>query len=53
MDEDFGLLVDYLRGELDEAAATRVKTRLENEAQLFERFERLRRTYQLLDLRSK
>ena len=48
MNTDFGLLVDFLRGELNEPAAAEVRDRLENEAELFRTFERLRRTYAVL-----
>ncbi|MCA8919920.1 MAG: hypothetical protein KDB32_12640, partial [Planctomycetes bacterium] len=48
MNTDFGLLVDFLRGELTEPAAAEVRTRLENEDALFQQFERLRRTYAVL-----
>lgn len=48
MDQDFGLLVDFLRGELDEGSAAEVRQRLEHEPALFEQFERLRRTYAVL-----
>ena len=48
MNADFGLLVDFLRGELDEPAMAEVRTRLEHEDALFQQFERLRRTYAVL-----
>ena len=48
MDNDFGLLVDYLRNELDEPARAAVHKRLLAEGDLFEAFVRLRRTYALL-----
>ncbi|MCA8935008.1 MAG: terpene cyclase/mutase family protein [Planctomycetes bacterium] len=48
MNTDFGLLVDFLRGELTEPAAAEVRTRLEHEDALFQQFERLRRTYAVL-----
>jgi hypothetical protein len=48
LDTDFGLLVDYLRGELDDSAAAAVRARLEDDAKLFETFLRLKRTYQVL-----
>jgi hypothetical protein len=48
MDADFGTLVDFLRGELDSTEAAVVRARLENEDALFQRFERLRRTYAVL-----
>lgn len=53
MDEDFGLLVDFLRGELDERAASEVRRRLETEDALFQQFEKLRRTCALLNLHPK
>jgi hypothetical protein len=48
MSADFGLLVDFLRGELDEPAMAQVRARLEHEEALFQQFERLRRTYAVL-----
>ncbi|MCB9933883.1 MAG: terpene cyclase/mutase family protein [Planctomycetes bacterium] len=48
MNADFGLLVDFLRGELDEPAMAQVRARLEHEDALFRQFERLRRTYAVL-----
>lgn len=48
MDEDFGLLVDFLLGELDAESASALCRRLENEKALFLRLEKLRRTYALL-----
>ena len=48
MNADFGLLVDFLRGELDEPAMAQVRVRLEHEEALFQQFERLRRTYAVL-----
>ena len=48
MDADFGQLVDFLRGELDESAAAEMRARLEAEPALFDLFERLRRTYAVL-----
>ncbi|MBZ0137197.1 MAG: terpene cyclase/mutase family protein [Planctomycetes bacterium] len=48
MNADFGTLVDFLRGELDEPAMAEVRARLENEAELFRLFERLRKTYAVL-----
>lgn len=48
MNADFGTLVDFLRGELDEPAMAEVRARLENEAELFQMFERLRKTYAVL-----
>ncbi|MCZ7608061.1 MAG: terpene cyclase/mutase family protein [Planctomycetota bacterium] len=48
MNADFGLLVDFLRGELDEPAMAQVRARLEHEEALFQQFERLRRTYAVL-----
>jgi len=48
MDADLGILVDFLRGELDAAQAAVVRARLENEDKLFQLFERLRRTYAVL-----
>lgn len=48
MDQDFGLLVDFLRGELDEGSAAKVRQRLESDGALFEQFERLHRTYAVL-----
>ncbi|MCA8910096.1 MAG: terpene cyclase/mutase family protein [Planctomycetes bacterium] len=48
MSADFGLLVDFLRGELDEPAMAEVRTRLEHDDALFRQFERLRRTYAVL-----
>lgn len=48
MNNDFGLLVDYLRGELDGRAAAAVRSRLEAEGELFEAFVRLRRTFAVL-----
>ena len=48
MNTDFGLLVDFLRGELSEPAAAEVRNRLEHEADLFRMFERLRKTYAVL-----
>jgi anti-sigma factor RsiW len=53
MGEDFGLLVDFLHGELDEEAAGHVRARLENDPKLFETFERIRRVYGLLQVRLK
>lgn len=44
MDDGFGLLVDFLRGELDEASAAEVRARLERDDDLFANFQRLRRT---------
>lgn len=46
--QDFGLLLDFLRGELDEAQAASVRARLEREADFFAAFERLRRTLDVL-----
>jgi hypothetical protein len=48
MEADFGTLVDFLRGELEPGEAATVRARLENEDALFQRFERLRRTYAVL-----
>lgn len=48
MNADFGTLVDFLRGELDERAMAEVRKRLEDEAELFRMFERLRKTYAVL-----
>lgn len=48
MHEDFGTLVDYLRGELDEPAMAAVRARLENDAAFFDAFNRLRRTFAVL-----
>lgn len=48
MNADFGTLVDFLRGELDEPAMAEVRKRLEDEAELFRMFERLRKTYAVL-----
>lgn len=48
MDSDFGLLVDFLRGELTEPAMAEVRARLEHEEALFQQFDRLRRTYAVL-----
>jgi anti-sigma factor RsiW len=53
MDEDFGLLVDFLHGELDEEGAKHVRARLKNDPKLFEIFERLKRVYDLLQVRLK
>jgi hypothetical protein len=47
-DTDLGLLIDFLRGELDSTAAAEVRARLEHEDALFQLFERLRRTYAVL-----
>ena len=49
MEEDFGLLVDFLHGELDDEDVNTLRRRLENEPELFEEFEKLRRTYQVLN----
>ncbi|MBK8205230.1 MAG: terpene cyclase/mutase family protein [Planctomycetes bacterium] len=48
MNEDFGLLVDFLRGELDAGSAARVRVRLEEDADYFSLFTRLKRTYDVL-----
>lgn len=48
MHEDFGTLVDYLRGELEEPALVAVRQRLESDAAFFEQFNRLRRTFAVL-----
>lgn len=45
---DFGLLVDYLRGELDPELAATLRGRLAQEATLFAQFERLRKTLSLV-----
>lgn len=46
--QDFGLLLDYLRGELDASQAALVRSRLEREADFFAAFERLRRTLDVI-----
>ncbi|MCC6465975.1 MAG: terpene cyclase/mutase family protein [Planctomycetes bacterium] len=48
MNADLGLLIDFLRGELGESAAAAVRRRLEDEAEFFALFERLRRTRAVL-----
>jgi len=48
MHEDFGTLVDFLRGELDEPAMVAVRQRLESDAAFFDAFARLRRTFAIL-----
>jgi hypothetical protein len=45
VDKDFGLLVDFCRGELDSATAAHVRTRLEQEPDFFVAWQRLHRTY--------
>nr|MBP9893526.1 terpene cyclase/mutase family protein [Planctomycetota bacterium] len=46
--QDFGLLLDYIRGELDTDQAASVRSRLEREADFFAAFERLRRTLDVI-----
>ena len=46
--QDFGLLLDYIRGELDTDQAASVRSRLEREAEFFAVFERLRRTLDVI-----
>lgn len=46
--QDFGLLLDYIRGELDADQAASVRSRLEREAEFFAAFERLRRTLDVI-----
>ena len=53
MEEDFGLLVDFMHGELEEKDVSVLRRRLENEPELFEEFEKLRHTYQVLNYRPK
>jgi anti-sigma factor RsiW len=48
MNEDFGQLVDFMRGELDQPAAAAVRARLEEDAAFFAQFERLKQTYAVL-----
>lgn len=48
MNEDFGLLVDFLRGELDSGSAATVRRRLEDDGDYFALFQRLKRTYDVL-----
>jgi hypothetical protein len=46
--QDFGLLLDYIRCELDSEQAALVRSRLEREAEFFAVFERLRRTLDVI-----
>lgn len=48
MNEDFGMLVDFLRGELDSGSAAKVRQRLEDDGDYFALFQRLKRTYDVL-----
>lgn len=46
--QDFGLLLDFIRCELDAEQAALVRSRLEREADFFAAFERLRRTLDVI-----
>jgi hypothetical protein len=48
MENDFGMLVDFLRGELDSGSAAKVRARLEDDSDYFDLFQRLKRTYAVL-----
>ncbi len=48
MQEHFGQLVDYIRGELDDASKADVRKLLEQDAKAFALFERLQRTFDVL-----
>jgi hypothetical protein len=48
MKNDFGMLVDFLRGELDSGSAAQVRARLENDVDYFDLFQRLKRAYAVL-----
>lgn len=45
---DFGLLVDFIRGELDSQQTALIRRRLEAEPDLFAQFERLTRTFSVI-----
>lgn len=48
MQEYFGQLVDYIRGELDDSSKAEVRQLLEQDAKAFALFERLQRTFDVL-----
>lgn len=48
MDQHFGQLIDYLRGELIGSDAAAVRARLEDDAEYFDQFQRLKRTFAVL-----
>lgn len=48
MNEDLGKLIDFLRGELSESSAAAVRKRLEDDADFFALFQRLKRTFAVL-----